>query len=114
MNTRSVQNTAMNPLRNLPSRLGRFLSGFIAVFWTLRVFIQRFYYDAELKRQNRFFDIGFTLAFLYLAVVFSVAAVFGDGAVPVHARLSPSHAQTLHDLFSTAIWIAGAGHFLAL
>jgi len=55
--------------------LGRFMSGWMAVFWGLRVFIQRFYYDDDAKKLNRPADFGFTLAFLYLAVVFASAAM---------------------------------------
>lgn len=61
------------------SRLGRALSGFLAVFWGLRVCIQRFYYDPESKRQNRAMDVLFTVAFVYLTGVFGVAAL---GVVP--------------------------------
>jgi hypothetical protein len=57
------------------SRLGRYLSAVIAVFWLLRVPIQIFFYDAELRKQNRFGDVIFLLAFSYLGVVFSVAAL---------------------------------------
>jgi hypothetical protein len=54
--------------------LGRFMSGWMALFWGPRVFIQRFYYSEDAKKLNRAADIGFTLAFAYLAVVFAVAA----------------------------------------
>ena len=54
--------------------LGRFLSGFLAVFWLLRVPIQLFYYPAEIRRQNRFADVVFIVAFAFLAVVFGLAA----------------------------------------
>jgi hypothetical protein len=57
------------------SRLGRFLSATIAVFWLLRVPIQLFAYDPELRRQNRLGDIIFLVAFSYLGVVFTVAAL---------------------------------------
>jgi hypothetical protein len=57
------------------SRLGRFLSATIAVFWLLRVPIQLFAYDPELRRQNRLGDIIFLAAFSYLGVVFTVAAL---------------------------------------
>lgn len=56
------------------SLLGRFFSGYLAVFWGLRVFIQLFYYDPELKRQNPLANMAFTLAFIYLCGVFTVAA----------------------------------------
>src|SRR5579863_4028277 len=57
------------------SGLGRFLAAVIAVFWLLRVPIQLFFYDPELRRQNRFGDVIFLLAFSYLGVVFGVAAL---------------------------------------
>ncbi len=57
------------------SRLGRYLSASIAVFWLLRVPIQLFFYDPELRRQNRIGDVIFLLAFSYLGVVFSIAAL---------------------------------------
>jgi hypothetical protein len=55
--------------------LGRFLSGFLAVFWLLRVPIQLLYYPTEIRRQNRLADVVFTVAFAFLAVVFGLAAV---------------------------------------
>jgi hypothetical protein len=57
------------------SRLGRYLSAVIAVFWLVRVPIQLFFYDPELRRQNRIGDVIFLLVFSYLGVVFSVAAL---------------------------------------
>lgn len=57
------------------SRLGRFLSAFIAAFWLCRVPIQVLYYDAELRRQNRLGDVAFLLAFSYLGVIFGAAAL---------------------------------------
>src|ERR1700756_622220 len=38
------------------SLLGRFLSGFMAGFWLLRIGLQVFYYDVELRRENRALD----------------------------------------------------------
>lgn len=55
--------------------LGRALSGFIAVFWSVRVPIQLFYYDPALKRENLAVHILFTTAFIYLAVLFIVAVL---------------------------------------
>ncbi|MGA7791940.1 MAG: hypothetical protein WCA19_02800 [Candidatus Acidiferrales bacterium] len=57
------------------SRLGRYLSAVIAVFWLLRVPIQLFFYDPEIRKQNRIGDVVFLLAFSYLGVVFAVAAL---------------------------------------
>jgi hypothetical protein len=59
--------------------LGRFLSAFLAVFWSLRVGIQLFYYDPALKRQNRLAHFVFTLIFVYLAAVYTVAAIGTTG-----------------------------------
>ena len=57
------------------SRLGRYLSAVIAVFWLLRVPIQLFFYDPEIRKQNRVGDVAFLLAFSYLGIVFAVAAL---------------------------------------
>jgi hypothetical protein len=57
------------------SRLGRYLSTVIAVFWLLRVPIQLFFYDREMRKQNRLGDVLFLLAFSYLGAVFSIAAL---------------------------------------
>ncbi len=54
--------------------LGRFLSGFLAFFWLLRVPIQLFYYPVEIRRQNRLADVIFIVAFAFLAIVFGLAA----------------------------------------
>jgi hypothetical protein len=59
------------------SALGRFLSGFLAVFWSLRVGIQLFYYDPQVKRENFGAHLAFTATFICLAVVFAVAALGG-------------------------------------
>jgi hypothetical protein len=55
--------------------LSRFLSGWMALFWGVRIFIQRFYYTDDAKKLNRFADVGFTLAFVYLAAVLAFAAL---------------------------------------
>jgi hypothetical protein len=55
--------------------LGRALSGFLAVFWGSRVLLQVFYYDRELRRANRLFDVLFMVADGYLAAVFVLAAL---------------------------------------
>ena len=60
------------------SRLGRFLSAAIAVFWICRVPVQLFVYNPEIRRQNRLADLIFLAAFSYLGVVFGIAA-FGGG-----------------------------------
>lgn len=55
--------------------LGRFLSGFMAVFWGLRVPLQLFYYPVEVRKQNRLADVVFIVAFGFLAVIFAIAAL---------------------------------------
>ncbi len=55
--------------------LGLALAGFLALFWGSRVLLQLFYYDRELRRANRFFDMLFLLGDAYLAAVFALAAL---------------------------------------
>ena len=57
------------------SRLGRFLCAAMAFFWLLRVPLQLFYYDRELRRKRRVADIAYTLAVSFLALVFVVAVI---------------------------------------
>jgi hypothetical protein len=59
------------------SRLGRFLSAAIALFWLPRIPIQLFLYDAEMRRKHRFADVLMLLALVYLAGVFGFAALRG-------------------------------------
>jgi hypothetical protein len=59
------------------SGLARFLSAFMAVFWLLRIPVQLFFYDSEVRRQNRAADVGFLLTFLLLGTVFGRAALGG-------------------------------------
>jgi hypothetical protein len=55
--------------------LGRFLSGVLAIFWLLRAGIQVFYFDADLRKQNRLGDLTFAVSALYMGVVFTIAAL---------------------------------------
>jgi hypothetical protein len=57
------------------SPLGRFLSGCLALFWGVRILLQLFFYDRELRRQNRLFDCLFLATYLYLTAVFVVGAL---------------------------------------
>jgi hypothetical protein len=57
------------------SHLGRFLAAAMAGFWLLRIPIQLFFYDPEMRRQNRLADVTFLLTFSYLGIVFSAAAL---------------------------------------
>jgi hypothetical protein len=55
--------------------LGQSLAGFFALFWAARVALQLVYYDRELRRANRFFDVLFLVADGYLAAMFALAAI---------------------------------------
>jgi hypothetical protein len=56
------------------SVLGRVLSAFIAGFWLLRIGLQWFYYDPEVRRQNRGLDALYNVALVALVAIFSMAA----------------------------------------
>ena len=55
--------------------MGRFLSGFMAAFWLLRIGLQVFYYDREIRRQNRMLDALYLVALFVLVLVFGAAAL---------------------------------------
>jgi hypothetical protein len=57
------------------SALGRFLSGFMAGFWLLRILLQIFYYDREVRRENRGLDMMYVGALILLVVIFGMAAI---------------------------------------
>ena len=57
------------------SGLGRFLSGFMASFWLLRIGLQIFYYDREVRRENRGLDMLYVGSLAVLVVIFAVAAL---------------------------------------
>jgi hypothetical protein len=57
------------------SRLGRFLSLSMAFFWILRIPIQFFFYDPEIRRQHRLADVTFLVTFLFLGIVFGAGAL---------------------------------------
>lgn len=56
------------------SALGRFLSGFLAGFWLLRVALQWFYYDREVRRANRWLDALYLASLVALSLIFARAA----------------------------------------
>lgn len=56
------------------SRLGRFVSTAMALFWLPRIPIQLFFYDAELRRQHRPGDVAMVAALTFLGAVFTAAA----------------------------------------
>lgn len=55
--------------------LGRFLSAFMASFWLLRIVLQVFYYDREMRRENRGLDLLYMGALVVLVVIFGMAAI---------------------------------------
>jgi len=55
--------------------MGRFLSGFMCTFWLLRIALQIFYYDGEIRREHRVLDFLYLAALLVLVLVFGIAAV---------------------------------------
>ena len=55
--------------------MGRFLSGFMAAFWLLRIALQILYYDREIRRENRVLDAVYLVALFVLVVVFGSAAL---------------------------------------
>lgn len=57
------------------SGLGKFLSGFMAGFWLLRILLQVFYYDREIRRENRGLDALYLASLVVLVGIFGVAAV---------------------------------------
>ena len=57
------------------SALGRFLSGFIAGFWLLRIVLQIFYYDPQIRRENRGLDLLYVGALILLVMVFGIAVL---------------------------------------
>ncbi len=59
------------------SPLGKFLCGFLAVFWGLRVPIQVFYYDPAVKKEHPWGALLFGAVFLYLALTFIAATFLG-------------------------------------
>src|SRR5205807_2280770 len=59
------------------SALGTIICGFLAVFWTLRIAIQLFYYDRGIRRGNPWANAAFIAACVFLGGVFAAAAVRG-------------------------------------
>jgi hypothetical protein len=57
------------------SGLGRLLSGFMASFWLLRIVLQIFYYDRELRRENRALDLLYVGSLALLVLIFGFATL---------------------------------------
>jgi hypothetical protein len=60
------------------SRLGRFWSGVMAGFWLLRIGLQVFYYDSEVRRENRGMDMLYLGSLALLVGILGTAAVRGE------------------------------------
>jgi hypothetical protein len=59
------------------SSLGKFLCGFLAIFWGLRVPIQFLYYDRAIKKEHPFGALLFGIVFVCLALTFIAATFLG-------------------------------------
>jgi len=57
------------------SRLGRFMGAFMGVFWRLRIVLQWFYYDREIRRANRWLDALYRTGLVALSAIFGWAAI---------------------------------------
>lgn len=57
----------------LQAGMGKCLSAFFAAFWASRVIVQLTYYDAQLRRENRGWDVFFLGVFLTLSLIFTLA-----------------------------------------
>jgi hypothetical protein len=55
--------------------LGRFLSGFMAGFWLLRIVLQIFYYDRDVRRENQWLDWMYLGALGVLVLILGAAAL---------------------------------------
>ena len=58
------------------SSLGRFLSAFLCGFWLLRILLQCFYYDRDVRRANRALDALYLLSLVMLVLIFGWVATF--------------------------------------
>jgi hypothetical protein len=57
------------------SLLGRCLSGFLAFFWGLRIVMQLFHYNREIKQQHPIYNALFLTTFVTLTAIFTLAAI---------------------------------------
>ena len=65
------------PAEMSTTSLGRFFSGFLALAWGLRFFIQMFYHNRKIKRAWPVMNVVFSATFVYLGAVFGFAAFGG-------------------------------------
>ena len=59
----------------LSGQLGRGMLGFMALFWTGRMCVQFFYYERSIKQEFPIFNVIFSVAFAYLASVFTYLTI---------------------------------------
>lgn len=57
----------------LEDGMGRVLCGFFGIFWGSRVIVQLTYYDSEVRRKDRGWDVFFLGVFTTLAAIFTLA-----------------------------------------
>ncbi|MES2922936.1 MAG: hypothetical protein V4819_15380 [Verrucomicrobiota bacterium] len=60
----------------LEDGMGHVLCGFFGLFWGSRVLVQLTYYDREVRRRDRGWDVFFLGVFAVLSAVFTLAAIF--------------------------------------
>lgn len=58
----------------LEGEMARVLCGFFGLFWASRVVVQLMYYDKEMRRRDRGWDLFFLGVFAILSTVFTLAA----------------------------------------
>lgn len=64
------------PKMLLEGGMSRVLCGFFGLFWGSRVVVQLAYYDKEVRRRDRGWDLFFLGVFGILGAVFTLAAAF--------------------------------------
>ncbi len=60
----------------LEGKMSRVLCGFFGIFWGSRVVVQLTYYDREVRRRDRAWDVFFLGVFAVLSAVFTLAAIY--------------------------------------
>ena len=60
----------------LEGKMSRVLCGFFGIFWGSRVVVQLTYYDPEVRRRDRAWDVFFLGVFAVLGAVFTLAAIY--------------------------------------
>ena len=60
----------------LQGAMGGGLCGFFGLFWGSRVLVQLAYYDREIRRKARGWDVFFLMIFAALGAVFTLAAFY--------------------------------------